>query len=441
MERITIGYSPAFGIPHVSGGPIAYHKLITYYANDGSVKVIEFGPTHTVTDTLTKVTLATNEELYSTDPHDSKFGPIKVYDREGNQTDVERPQQTILEENDLSSQFDLLRENAHDIANESYEYRPLTQNSNTAADEALLRTGFGPYDPVDDDGNVYPSPGSNLPDNNRPQDPGMPPETPTEIGGSGDPDPDDPFDPSNAPDWDPFADPFTDPPISPLVFDLDGDGLDIVHLNNSNAFFDLNQNGFAEHTAWIGSDDGFLVYDVNLNGVIDDISEMFGSQDVDGFTILSAFDSNDDRVINDSDSIFNSLRIWKDLNGNGITNSGEMFNLSDFGVSEISLSSQLLDQWDQGNWVSHVSSFSTGGPEAGKIYDIWFENDQMKSVYLNQDNATVSENILALPNLAGYGSAASLRVSMAEDAGLAAMIHDLAAGSAEMTIAELRAGF
>ena len=44
--------------------------------------------------------------------------------------------------------------------------------------------------------------------------------------------------------------------IDPLVFDLDGDGIATVSLEESNAFFDLDNNGFAEKTSWVGAKEG-----------------------------------------------------------------------------------------------------------------------------------------------------------------------------------------
>jgi hypothetical protein len=47
--------------------------------------------------------------------------------------------------------------------------------------------------------------------------------------------------------------------IDPLVIDLDGDGIKLVNINQSNAMFDLTGSGFANKTGWISSGDAFLV--------------------------------------------------------------------------------------------------------------------------------------------------------------------------------------
>ncbi|SLN76724.1 hypothetical protein [Ruegeria meonggei] len=43
---------------------------------------------------------------------------------------------------------------------------------------------------------------------------------------------------------------------SPLIIDLDGDGIELTPLDGSGVYFDLNVDGFAERTGWVGPDDG-----------------------------------------------------------------------------------------------------------------------------------------------------------------------------------------
>lgn len=96
---------------------------------------------------------------------------------------------------------------------------------------------------------------------------------------------------------------------SPLVVDLDGDGVETIGTN-SNVYFDHDNNGFAESTGWVGKDDGLLVRDLNNNGQIDDGTELFGNNSVlssgekaaNGFEALKDLDSNNDGIFNSSDT-------------------------------------------------------------------------------------------------------------------------------------------
>lgn len=53
----------------------------------------------------------------------------------------------------------------------------------------------------------------------------------------------------------------------PLIFDLDGDGLETTTLANG-VYFDHDVNGFAETSAWVGADDGMIVIDSNQTMVL-----------------------------------------------------------------------------------------------------------------------------------------------------------------------------
>lgn len=66
---------------------------------------------------------------------------------------------------------------------------------------------------------------------------------------------------------------------SPLVIDLDGDGVETTTVEKG-THFDHDGNGFAERSGWVGKDDGLLVRDINGNGQIDNGTELFGNNSV-----------------------------------------------------------------------------------------------------------------------------------------------------------------
>ena len=51
---------------------------------------------------------------------------------------------------------------------------------------------------------------------------------------------------------------------SPLVLDLDSDGVETTGVENG-THFDHDGNDFAEKSGWVGSDDGLLVHNLNVN--------------------------------------------------------------------------------------------------------------------------------------------------------------------------------
>lgn len=116
------------------------------------------------------------------------------------------------------------------------------------------------------------------------------------------------------------------PPRDPLIIDLGKQGIELTTLDNG-VNFDIDNNTFAEKTAWIGLEDGFLVLDRNENGKIDNGGELFGDQVIlksglkstSGFEALMEFDENKDGVIDKKDAIYSSLKVWIDENQNGIS--------------------------------------------------------------------------------------------------------------------------
>ncbi len=68
----------------------------------------------------------------------------------------------------------------------------------------------------------------------------------------------------------------------PLVLDLDGDGVELIALDDSKVFFDLDNDGFKERVGLVSGDDGILVLDANHNNNVDNATELFGYKDQDG---------------------------------------------------------------------------------------------------------------------------------------------------------------
>ena len=235
---------------------------------------------------------------------------------------------------------------------------------------------------------------------------------------------------------------------SPLVLDLDGDGLELIALEDSVAFFDIDRDGVAERTGWAGPDDGLLAIDANLNGVIDGAGELFGygetfsgrrgeEPDADrllgpgdldtryssGFAQLAAYDSNDDGFIDAGDAQFSSLRIWRDLNGDGETDEGELTSLADAGVASISLAVTTGEFESAGNLVTDFGSYTTTEGATREISDVWFRFDQYDSKFAEPDS--LDPDLLDLPDVPGNGAVKSLRLAMAENPALRALVEQL----------------
>ena len=208
---------------------------------------------------------------------------------------------------------------------------------------------------------------------------------------------------------------------SPLIVDLDGDGIETVGVSEG-VYFDHDGNGFAEKSGWVGKDDGLLVRDINGNGQIDDGTELFGNNSVlssgakaaNGFEALKELDSNKDGVFNSSDEVWNEIKVWKDMNQNGFVENGELLSMEEVNIKEINLSYQNENIKDiNENIIGQTGSFIKNDNSAGNISDIWFVTDTSNTA--DRTDVVISDNVKKLPDLIGFGNVHNLHTAMALD--------------------------
>ncbi len=202
--------------------------------------------------------------------------------------------------------------------------------------------------------------------------------------------------------------------IDPLALDLNHNGkIDTTNANSSKAFFDMDNNGMSEITGWIDKEDGLLVYDKNNNGKIDNINELFGNKNKDGYRELrELINSNDDNVIDKNDTKFKDLKIWQDLNGDGISQNNELKTLDELNITSINLNSKNTNIDDNGNNIFKTSTFTQNGQEylSG---DVNFAVDKRFTDF--RGDYTLSVDALFLPWLRGYGNVKDAHIAYSMD--------------------------
>lgn len=161
--------------------------------------------------------------------------------------------------------------------------------------------------------------------------------------------------------------------ITPLVLDLNGNGVDLVSLETG-IKFDMTNDGIVDRTSWVGPHDGLLALDRNHDGLINNQSELFGDNatSVDGFANLAQYDTNNDGRIDANDAVYKDIIVWRDENQDGISQPGEKLSLSDFNIVAINLKSSVINEARGDNVIMHESTFIYGDGSEGKILDVGF---------------------------------------------------------------------
>jgi Ca2+-binding RTX toxin-like protein len=230
----------------------------------------------------------------------------------------------------------------------------------------------------------------------------------------------------------------------PLIFDLNNDKSVVAELYDVSVYFDVDNDGIQERVAWALPEDGFLALDRNGDGRITNGSELFGTGTVlarangtvtvgtSGFADLALLDSNHDAVVNASDDAYSALRIWQDLNSDGITDQGELKTLSELGIASISLRTRTSDDLDCGCDGTRVVSMSDAtkidGSKIG-VYDAFLAVDNYDTIHTNLPE--IPDDIAGLPFLLGSGDVPDLHSAMVRDPLLRDMVEALSSLGAE----------
>ena len=201
--------------------------------------------------------------------------------------------------------------------------------------------------------------------------------------------------------------------LTPLMLDLNGDGVQTTNLQNGTAF-DLDADGDLDKTAWADKRDGLLVMDLNGDDKIGDGRELFGSATVlktgetatDGFKALGDLDDNQDGLIDANDPAFAKLKVWVDANGNGVTDEGELKSLQELGIVSLKLNAQASDMQQNGNTLGLISEYTTADGKTHQMVDVWLDVTE-QTFELKNKSYELSNEELALINASPLTNAES----------------------------------
>jgi protein-disulfide isomerase len=179
-----------------------------------------------------------------------------------------------------------------------------------------------------------------------------------------------------------------DPPDDPILIDTTGNGYSMTSAADG-VLFPASDGAKPTKMSWTAADsaDAWLALDLNGNGRIDNMTELFsnfmpipGSSEhaANGFAVLAAYDlphngGNGDGVISAKDAIYGRLLLWIDKNHNGISEPDELFTMSQLGIASINLKYRLAKSVDQyGDVFRYRSAMAdTAGFHTGSYaYDV-----------------------------------------------------------------------
>ncbi len=160
--------------------------------------------------------------------------------------------------------------------------------------------------------------------------------------------------------------------ISPIIIDLNGDGVRTTSIEQSQASFDMDLDGVKDKTGWVSKEDGLLAVDSNRDGLINDRSELFGGNIGQGFAQLAGFDSNQDGQVNAGDERFAELKIWQDRDGDGTTDDGELVRLDQAGIASLRVNYQIQQEDQNGNMLLERSTAQFADGHDAEMADAYF---------------------------------------------------------------------
>ena len=148
--------------------------------------------------------------------------------------------------------------------------------------------------------------------------------------------------------------------------------------------------------------------DRNANGSIDSGRELFGDETLlangnkaaHGFAALSELDSNTDGLFSALDVQFNAVRVWRDLNQDGISQTGELKTLADSNVQSVTLASTAVNHNYGDALLVRDGSFTRADGSTGQAGSFILAQNHFVRAF---SPITASDAAKALPNIGGSG--------------------------------------
>ena len=133
-------------------------------------------------------------------------------------------------------------------------------------------------------------------------------------------------------------------------------------------------------------------------------------------------------MVNAADAAFSQLRVWRDLDQDGVTDAGELQTLGSLGIAGLNVASTSHSQTlANGNELADLGTYiKTDGQVGtlGQTADVNLAVDTFTSQFT--DTLPVSESVMPLPDMQGAGQVRSLHEAATLSPALAALVTQFA---------------
>lgn len=170
---------------------------------------------------------------------------------------------------------------------------------------------------------------------------------------------------------------------TPIVVNRRSGQYDLSSLENG-VSFDIDASGRRKRTAWTEEDLELVWVDRNADGVVTDASELFGSATAlpqgglaaNGFEAMRDLDWNNDNRLDAIDPAWSHLRLWRDANRNGVSESGETSFISASEIESLELDYHVIGRRDShGNRLRYKGMMTLRGNARRPYYDVLFVHE------------------------------------------------------------------
>jgi hypothetical protein len=131
-EKMFLTYTNATAVPY-QGSVLGHHIVLNYIDSNGYHHTLQGVPEQRFDHNIDKLVASGREEIFSdgANNRDSPFQRLRAKTDRDREVSLNQPHTMVAEGDDLSSRWTQMQNFADEVNSIGYEYRPISQNSNS----------------------------------------------------------------------------------------------------------------------------------------------------------------------------------------------------------------------------------------------------------------------------------------------------------------------